>query len=152
MTWHSATVDWAQVAGPNSLGCRSRLQPFISTLRAWLPVIEIVVRAWLTSVRDRWCVVASLVNAESILLLGVRALVQQQHAVAEGMVFKQPTIQTVVGLGLTARLVNAKTGVVEWVGAATTQDESMQRALSRISEGVIYSMLGKKIPKEFRKG
>jgi len=88
-----------------------------------------------------------LLNVNSIMIMGISELTQSQQNIP-GRFFKPPRIETVVSAGITARLVDIQTSEVIWVGAATTQDKSMQKSLMRISNQMIANITDKKIDDE----
>lgn len=86
--------------------------------------------------------IGNIVGADSILLISVSDYTSGQQMIPRGCM-SAARIETVVNLGVTARLVDVKTAEVIWVGAASTQDISLHACLQRISDDFIKTITEK---------
>lgn len=83
--------------------------------------------------------IGNILDADSILIVSVSDMTTGQQMIPGGC-GSQARIESVVAMGVTARLVDVKTSEVIWVGAASTQDKSLQVCLTRMSDKLIDSI------------
>jgi len=86
--------------------------------------------------------IGQILQADTILILSVSEYTQGQQMVPGGAC-TAARIESVINIGVTARLVDVKNSEIIWVGAATTQDLSKQSSLTRVCDSLISSILGK---------
>ena len=83
--------------------------------------------------------IGNILDADSILIISISDMTSGQQMIPGGCT-TPARIESVVAMGVTARLVDVKTSEVIWVGAASTQDKSMQVCLTRICDDLISSI------------
>lgn len=83
-----------------------------------------------------------ILDADSIVIVTISDFTSGQQMIPGGCA-QQARIESVISMGITARLVDIKTSEVIWVGAASTQDKSLQACLTRMSDELISSILEK---------
>jgi curli biogenesis system outer membrane secretion channel CsgG len=81
-----------------------------------------------------------LLDADFLILTNLFENLQASHALTflPGQVLT--SIDTSANIGVSARMIDLKTGQVVWVGIATTQDQNFQMAIQRIVAKLIQSL------------
>lgn len=83
--------------------------------------------------------IGDLLEAQSLLLISISDTTSGQQMIPGGCM-SQARIESVMSMGITARLVDVNTSEVIWVGAASTQDRGLQECLTRMSDELIKSI------------
>lgn len=81
-----------------------------------------------------------ILDADSIVIVSISDYTSGQQMIPGGCA-RQARIESVISMGVTSRLVDIQTSEVIWVGAASTQDKSLQACLTRMADELINSIL-----------